>query len=330
MLLSAPSKTETLTFESARALSVLYADDPALLQELEAAFSIKTTSRDAWLKVEGSDSSIASTKELFRILTIAFQKGVKIKQHEFRFALKAIKEGASPDLENLWNLRFQFSPRKAAVIPKTFTQRAYINQIQTHALTFGIGPAGTGKTFLAVAMALSALKKEEVNRIVLTRPAVEAGESLGYLPGDLEEKILPYLRPLYDALQDLIETEELERYLQKGVIEIAPLAYMRGRTLANSFVILDEGQNTTTEQMFMFLTRLGQNSRCVVTGDPSQTDLPRHRQSGLVEAAQALHKIDGIAFQKFEECDIVRHELVSKIVRAYKKHRGESSNLTGN
>ncbi|NJK91345.1 MAG: PhoH family protein [Blastochloris sp.] len=321
--------TETLTFESARALSALYGDTPSLLPELETALGVKITTRDAWLKLEGSEKAIADTRELFRILTLASQKSVKIRQHEFRFALQAVKAGRAPDLESLWNLRLQFSPRKATVIPKTFTQRAYVDLIRQNALTFGIGPAGTGKTFLAVAMALSALKNEEVNRIVLTRPAVEAGESLGYLPGDLEEKILPYLRPLYDALQDLIETEELERHLERGVVEIAPLAYMRGRTLANSFVILDEGQNTTTEQMFMFLTRLGQNSRCVVTGDPTQTDLPPHRKSGLVEAVQALHHVEGIGFQKFEDVDIVRHELVTKIVQAYKKHRGEKQTSIG-
>jgi len=318
-----------MTFESARALSTLYGSDPALLQEMESALGLKVTSRDAWLKLEGTGDAIALAKELFRVLNIASQKGLKIRHHEFRFALQAVKEGDSASLENLWNLRLQFSPRKAVIVPKTFTQRAYVDMIQNHALTFGIGPAGTGKTFLAVAMALSSLKKEEVSRIVLTRPAVEAGESLGYLPGDLEEKILPYLRPLYDALQDLIEKEEVERYIERGIIEIAPLAYMRGRTLANSFVILDEGQNTTTEQMFMFLTRLGQNSRCVVTGDPTQTDLPHHRKSGLVEAVQALSLVPGIGFLKFDEADIVRHELVSKIVHAYKKHRGEKQTSIG-
>jgi phosphate starvation-inducible protein PhoH and related proteins len=321
--LSPQPESETLTFESARALSNLYGSDPALLQELEDTLQLKVTSRDAWLKVEGKSQAISSVRELFRVLSLASQKGLKIRQHEFRLALQSAKEGHTQELESLWDLKIQFSPRKAVVMPKTFTQRSYLELIQTHALTFGIGPAGTGKTFLAVAMALSALKKEEVNRIVLTRPAVEAGESLGYLPGDLEEKILPYLRPLYDALQDLIEKEEIERYLEKGVIEIAPLAYMRGRTLAHSFVILDEGQNTTTEQMFMFLTRLGQNSRCIVTGDPTQTDLPHHRKSGLVEAMQALQEVPGIGWQKFSESDIVRHELVSKIVYAYKKHRGE-------
>jgi phosphate starvation-inducible protein PhoH and related proteins len=327
--LNARPEVETLTFESARALSNLYGSEPSLLQEMEKALSLKVISRDAWVKLEGDSSAITQAKDLFRILNLASQKGLKIRQHEFRFALQAIKDGKSPALETLWDCRLQFSPRKAMVVPKTFTQSSYVDMIKSHALTFGIGPAGTGKTFLAVAMALSSLKNEEVTRIVLTRPAVEAGESLGYLPGDLEEKILPYLRPLYDALQDLIEKEEIERYIERGVIEIAPLAYMRGRTLANSFVILDEGQNTTTEQMFMFLTRLGQNSRCVVTGDPTQTDLPHHRKSGLVEAIQALGQINGIGFQKFDETDIVRHELVSKIVNAYKKHRGEKQTSIG-
>jgi phosphate starvation-inducible PhoH-like protein len=192
-------------------------------------------------------------------------------------------------------------------------------------LIFGVGPAGTGKTFLAMAMAVAALKNEEVTRIVLTRPAVEAGEALGFLPGDLQEKIFPYLRPLYDALNDMLENEEIQRCMDKGIIEIAPLAYMRGRTLSRSFIILDEAQNTTTEQMFMFLTRLGQDSKCVITGDPSQVDLPYNRKSGLIEAMQALHGTEGIHFTKFDEVDVIRHELVQKIIRAYKAHRGEKT-----
>ena len=189
-------------------------------------------------------------------------------------------------------------------------------------ITFGIGPAGTGKTYLAVALAVSALKQEKVSRIILTRPAVEAGEALGFLPGDLQEKILPYLRPLYDALYDMLEVEEIQKYMDRGVIEIAPLAYMRGRTLSQAFVILDEAQNTTTEQMFMFLTRLGQDSKCVVTGDRTQVDLPRNKRSGLIEAVEALSKVEGIAFQFFDETDVVRHRLVQAIVHAYREHRG--------
>jgi phosphate starvation-inducible PhoH-like protein len=194
--------------------------------------------------------------------------------------------------------------------------------MQSRDITFGIGPAGTGKTNLAVALAVSALKQEKVSRIILTRPAVEAGEALGFLPGDLQEKILPYLRPLYDALYDMLELEEIQKYMDRGVIEVAPLAYMRGRTLSQAFVILDEAQNTTTEQMFMFLTRLGHDSKCVVTGDRTQVDLPRNKRSGLIEAVEALNKVEGIAFQFFDETDVVRHRLVQAIVHAYREHRG--------
>jgi phosphate starvation-inducible PhoH-like protein len=197
-----------------------------------------------------------------------------------------------------------------------------VQAINGHDITFGIGPAGTGKTYLAVASAVAALKQEKINRIILTRPAVEAGEALGFLPGDLEEKILPYLRPLYDALNDLLDADELQKLMDRNIIEIAPLAYMRGRTLSNSFVILDEAQNTTAEQMFMFLTRIGMGSRCVVTGDVTQIDLPRNKLSGLVEAVGALRSISGIGMHFFTEKDVVRHPLVQAIILAYKDHRG--------
>jgi len=228
-------------------------------------------------------------------------------------------------LPDLHAARIQISAKKPPIIPKSLQQKRYVEAVKTNDLIFGVGPAGTGKTFLAMAMAVAALKNEEVNRIVLTRPAVEAGEALGFLPGDLQEKIFPYLRPLYDALNDMLENEEIQRHMDKGIIEIAPLAYMRGRTLSRSFIILDEAQNTTTEQMFMFLTRLGEGSKCVITGDPSQVDLPHNRKSGLIEAMQALHGTEGIFFTKFDEVDVIRHELVQKIIRAYKAHRGEKT-----
>ena len=237
--------------------------------------------------------------------------------------MDSVSSGGVVKLPDLQTARIQISAKKPAIVPKTLQQKKYVESIKTHDLIFGVGPAGTGKTFLAMAMAVAALKNEEVTRIVLTRPAVEAGEALGFLPGDLQEKIFPYLRPLYDALNDMLETEEIQRYMDKGIIEIAPLAYMRGRTLSRSFIILDEAQNTTTEQMFMFLTRLGQDSKCVVTGDPSQVDLPHSRKSGLTEAVQALHGAEGIAFTRFDEGDVIRHELVQRIIRAYKSHRGE-------
>jgi len=222
----------------------------------------------------------------------------------------------------LLEFRIHCSSRKPPVVPKTEGQKAYLGSIQSHDITFGLGPAGTGKTYLAVAMAVSALKQEKISRIILTRPAVEAGEALGFLPGDLQEKILPYLRPLYDALHDMLEVEEIQKYMDRGVIEIAPLAYMRGRTLSQAYVILDEAQNTTTEQMFMFLTRLGQDSKCIVTGDGTQIDLPRNKRSGLVEAVEVLRDVSGIGMHFFQEVDVVRHPLVQSIIHAYREHRG--------
>lgn len=315
-------QSETLTFENARALSNLYAGEEKLLREVEKAFDVTLTSRDAWVKVDGEPAGVSKTQDLFQQLHLANQKGVKIRKHEFRYALDAIQTGKKVQLENLWDSKIQTSPKKPCIVPKTFQQKAYLDAIRGNDLVFGIGPAGTGKTYLAMAMAVAALKNEEVSRIILTRPAVEAGEALGFLPGDLQEKLLPYLRPLYDALYEMLEVEDIQRYTDKGIIEIAPLAYMRGRTLKNAFIILDEGQNATTEQMFMFLTRIGPDSKCVVNGDPTQVDLPHNRKSGLVEAVQALADIPGISFNRFNPVDIIRHELVGHIVEAYKQHRG--------
>jgi len=241
-----------------------------------------------------------------------------------------VKEDDQSGLNGLVDTKIFCSPRRPPVMAKTNGQRAYIESIKAHDMTFGIGPAGTGKTYLAMAMAISALKKEEVHRIILTRPAVEAGEALGFLPGDLQDKILPYLRPLYDALHDMLDMEEVQKYIDRGVIEIAPLAYMRGRTLNRAFVVLDEAQNTTTEQMFMFLTRLGADSKCVITGDQTQIDLPANKRSGLIEALHALKEVSGIAFCQFEESDVIRHELVQSIIRAYKEYRGNGKTETKN
>ena len=313
---------QTLTFENAHALSELYAADETLLRETESILGVKLTARDAQLKIDGANGSVASAQELFRQLHLAHQHGLRIRRHEFLYALKAVQRGDGKQLESIWSTRIQVSGKKPVIIPKTFLQKAYVDEIRRHDLVFGLGPAGTGKTYLAMAMAVSYLKTDKINRIILTRPAVEAGEALGFLPGDLQEKIFPYLRPLYDALYDMLDVEEIQKMMDKGILEIAPLAYMRGRTLTGAFVILDEGQNATTEQMFMFLTRLGPDSKCIVTGDPTQVDLPHHRKSGLVEAVQALTPVDGIGFVRFEDTDVIRHELVGKIVRAYKEHRG--------
>jgi phosphate starvation-inducible PhoH-like protein len=232
-----------------------------------------------------------------------------------------VSEARDDNLSDVVSTKIVTSPRKPPIVARSSGQRNYVDAIQKHDVVFGIGPAGTGKTYLAVAMAVAALKKEQVARIILTRPAVEAGEALGFLPGDLQEKITPYLRPLYDALRDMLETEELERALARQTIEVAPLAYMRGRTLSNAFVILDEAQNTTTEQMFMLLTRIGPNSKCVVTGDVTQIDLPPNTRSGVLEALQALKNVPGIATVYFTERDVVRHELVRAIINAYQQHR---------
>jgi phosphate starvation-inducible PhoH-like protein len=312
--------TLTLEFENGRIASSLYGGDEKLLHELEGRLGVRVTSRDGWLRIEGSGDGVGKAKRVFEQLDAARRRGVAIKRHEFRYALQAAEEGG--DLGQLFEQRIQCSNKKPPIVPKTAGQNNYLRAIHEHDITFGIGPAGTGKTYLAVAMAVAALKQEKISRIVLTRPAVEAGEALGFLPGDLQEKILPYLRPLYDALHDMIDVEEIQKLMDRGVIEIAPLAYMRGRTLGGSFVILDEAQNTTTEQMFMFLTRLGPGSKCVVTGDRTQIDLPRNKRSGLIEAAEALRDVQGISFQVFDERDVVRHPLVQAIITAYRDHRG--------
>ena len=316
-------ETLTLEFENARIAQSLYAGDPKLLKDLEARLGVRATARDGWIRFEGEKPAIDRARSVFDQLQTASKQGVSIQRQEFLQALDSVSPNASAEpLSSLIETKIHCSPRKPPVVPRTAGQKAYLQSIQSHDITFGVGPAGTGKTYLAVACAVAALKQEKIKRIVLTRPAVEAGEALGFLPGALEEKILPYLRPLYDALHDLLEAEELQKLMDRNVIEIAPLAYMRGRTLGNSFVILDEAQNTTAEQMLMFLTRLGIGSKCVVTGDVTQIDLPRNKLSGLVEAVSALRDVQGIGMHFFTEKDVVRHPLVQSIVLAYKDHRG--------
>jgi len=265
--------------------------------------------------LEGDPNRLDKAQQVFEQLEKARQQGVDIHKHEFNYALKAVSEDHDANLGDIVSTKITTSLRKPPIVARSANQRAYVEAIQRHDVVFGIGPAGTGKTYLAVAMAVAALKKEQVARIILTRPAVEAGEALGFLPGDLEQKITPYLRPLYDALRDMLESEEMERAIARQTIEVAPLAYMRGRTLNNAFVILDEAQNSTTEQMFMLLTRIGLNSKCVVTGDVTQIDLPANKRSGVVEALQALKTVPGT------ERDVVRHELVRAIIGAYQQHR---------
>src|SRR6185436_18105377 len=319
------TETRTLEFENARALQSLYANDIKLLKNLEDSLGVRVTTREGWVKMEGEPEKLDRAQRVFDQLEEARKRGVDIQKHEFNYALNSVNEERSDNLSDAISARIVTSSRKAPVIARTVGQKNYVEAIQKHDVVFGIGPAGTGKTYLAVAMAVAALKKEQVARIILTRPAVEAGEALGFLPGDLEQKITPYLRPLYDALRDMLDPEEMERAMARQTIEVAPLAYMRGRTLNNAFVILDEAQNTTTEQMFMLLTRIGLNSKCVVTGDVTQIDLPANKRSGVVEALQALKNVPGIATVYFTARDVARHELARAIIGAYQAHPGPAS-----
>ncbi len=313
--------TSTLHYDNARIAQQLFNNNPKNLQMLEARLGVKATSRDGWIKLDGDEAGVATATGLFQSLEDAVKTGVAVRNRDFAYALNTVASDGAEALNGLYSLTLQTSTRKPSVNPKTLGQKRYLEAIQDHDITFGIGPAGTGKTFLAMTMAVIALKEEKVSRIVLTRPAVEAGEALGFLPGDLYEKLAPYLRPLHDALQDLLPMEEVQKQMERGIVEIAPLAYMRGRTLNNAFIILDEAQNSTAEQMLMFLTRLGFNSKAVITGDPTQIDLPPSKTSGIIEAKQALAKVDGIALCELDKRDVVRHPLVQRIVQAYDDHR---------
>jgi phosphate starvation-inducible PhoH-like protein len=311
----------TLHFDNARIAQQLFNNNPKNLQMLEVRMSVKATNRDGWIKLDGDEADVARATGLFQSLETALKAGVAIRNRDFSYALNTVLSDGPEALDGLYSIMLQTSARKPVVHPKTLGQKRYVEAIQKHDVTFGTGPAGTGKTFLAMAMGIMSLKEEKVSRIILTRPAVEAGEALGFLPGDLQEKLDPYLRPLHDALQDLLPMEEVQKHMERGTIEIAPLAYMRGRTLNNAFIILDEAQNSTAEQMLMFLTRLGFNSKVVITGDPTQIDLPPSKTSGLIEGPAALAKVEGIAHCKFEKRDVVRHPLVARIVQAYEDHR---------
>ena len=311
----------TLHFDNARIAQQLFNNNPRNLQMLEVRMSVKATNRDGWIKLDGDEADVARATGLFQSLEGALKAGVAIRNRDFSYALNTVLNDGPDALDGLYSITLQTSARKPVVHPKTIGQKRYIEAIQNHDVTFGAGPAGTGKTFLAMTLAVISLKEEKVSRIILTRPAVEAGEALGFLPGDLQEKLDPYLRPLHDALQDLLPMEEVQKHMERGTVEIAPLAYMRGRTLNNAFIILDEAQNSTAEQMLMFLTRLGFNSKVVITGDPTQIDLPPSKTSGLIEGPAALAKVEGIAHCKFEKRDVVRHPLVARIVQAYEDHR---------
>ena len=312
---------QTLELESPQAAAAVYNNDPRLLQQAEERLNVRVTQRENWFSIEGEANDVNRAKAFLMELDNARNTGIQIRDREFIYVLGAVEKGESPNLHGLSAAKIEVSSKKPHINPKTQSQKVYIEAMRTNDITFGLGPAGTGKTYLAVAMAISNLKERRVSRIILTRPAVEAGEALGFLPGDLKEKILPYLRPLYDALRDMLEPGDIERWTERGILEVAPLAYMRGRTLTNSFMILDEAQNTTREQMFMFLTRLGEGSKCVVTGDLTQIDLPPAKKSGIVEAVRILEHVPGVAFHRFAENDALRHPMVQQIVKAYQDYR---------
>src|SRR5881398_54528 len=273
------------------------------------------------LTIDGENEHVQLVERLVEDYAQLRTEGVRFSNGDLKSIIRIISEDTSQSLRGVVSSSKSLQAGKRNVAPKTLNQKLYLEAIERHDMVFGIGPAGTGKTYLAVSMAVKALLDKKVNRIVLTRPAVEAGERLGFLPGTLQEKIDPYLKPLYDALYDMLDPEKVDRYLEKSVIEIAPIAFMRGRTLNDSFVILDEAQNTTSEQMKMFVTRLGFNAKAVITGDVTQIDLPSARRSGLLEAADVLKKVEGLTFVYFDEGDVVRHHLVQRIIRAYDEHK---------
>ncbi len=316
---------ETMEFPNGRQLHSLMANDIRLLREAEDKLGVRLVARDGALRITGEVQAVTRARAFFLALDAARQAGVDISGHTFGFALSGVDNGGIEEIPRLRECAIDVSPRRPPILARTLGQLRYLRALSSFDLVFGIGPAGTGKTYLAMAAAVAALKSGTVSRLILTRPAVEAGEALGFLPGSLQDKIFPYLRPLYDALHEMIGPEEIARQMERGVVEIAPLAYMRGRTLANSFIVLDEAQNTTTEQMFMFLTRLGEGSRCAVTGDTTQIDLPQHKSSGLIEARRALAGVQGIAFCELTGDDVVRHPLVKAIIAAYKQHRSPAS-----
>ncbi len=315
---------------SDRSLQLLFGPLDENIRFLENLFGVQIQTRDSSLIIDGEEEDVAALEKILVDFSSLVDKGHSITNGDLKSAFKQIAADAALTLHDFFPKMQLLTTGKRQVTPKSLNQRRYIEAIRNNDIVFGIGPGGTGKTFLAVAMALTHLFEKSVSRIVLTRPAVEAGERLGFLPGDIEEKINPYLRPLYDALYFLLDNEKIQRYMEEGTIEIAPLAFMRGRTLNDAFIILDEAQNTTSEQMKMFLTRIGMRSKAVITGDVTQIDLPFGRGSGLVEAKNILGDIEGLAFCFFNENDVVRHHLVRLIIKAYQQHEQNETHSDGN
>ncbi len=293
-------------------------DEVKSLRTLEKLFGVRLAARDNWVQIEGKPEAVERTEAFLGELSGFYRiRRKQLETRDFEFLCRSFRDRREGDLRELLKERIDVSPKKREVLPRSRRQLDYVRAIRDRDVVFGIGPAGTGKTYLAMAMAVSEFLKGNVSRIILTRPARESGENLGFLPGSLEEKIMPYLRPLYDALYDMMGIDEVSGLLERGVIEVAPLAFMRGRTLNNAFIILDEAQNTTAEQMLMFLTRMGFNSRCVITGDPSQSDLTGRERSGLLHAIETLRSVEEIGFIFFDTRDVVRHALLEKIILAY-------------
>ncbi len=310
----------TIHFNNAcEAREIGLAIDP-LVGRIERDLGLEIVVRDLTVSIQGQEDAAARAAGFIEDLRNA-RNHTRLDTQAVSYAYQAFERGETSLFDKLGSIRIDVGPRKPSVFPKTLGQQIYLDAILKNTITFGIGPAGTGKTYLAMATAVSALLKDEISRIILTRPAIEAGENLGFLPGDFQQKVAPYLRPLYDALYDMLPAETIESYIERGVIEVAPLAYMRGRTLNHAFVILDEAQNTTPQQMLMFLTRLGFDSKCAITGDLTQIDLPSRSLSGLAEARSILGSIPGLEIIELTERDVVRHPLVQKVIAAYRDKR---------
>ena len=314
-------------FENGMTLHEVFANHTQRnLKLTETLLDVSLVARDFWIKISGEKDKISRAKEFFQELANVCQMRKRnLDQNDFEQVLRAFRDDSTSELKQLFSEKIKVGPKKRDIVPRSRAQLNYLRSIRQNDIAFGIGPAGTGKTYLAMAMAVSELLQGNYARIILTRPAKEAGENLGFLPGSLEEKIMPYLRPLYDALYDMVDFDEAAGLIERNVIEVAPLAFMRGRTLNNAFIILDEAQNTTPEQMLMFLTRLGFDSQCVITGDPLQTDLPNKQSSGLVHAGKILKNLSEICSSNFSTRDVVRHMLVEKIINAY--HQGKQKSV---
>jgi len=316
-------KTMDIKLNGTEEAIALFGVQDAHLKALESELNVQVTSRGESIHITGAEANLVKAEAVIHALLQLIQKGIKIGSREIIYAIGLYDKGMLEYFASMFDEELIKNTKNISIRVKTIGQQQYIQGIRNNDMVFGIGPAGTGKTYLAVVMAVTALKANQVKKIILTRPAVEAGESLGFLPGDLKEKVDPYLRPLYDALHDILGAEYTDKLIERGVIEIAPLAYMRGRTLNDAFVILDEAQNTTTAQMKMFLTRLGFGSKMIVTGDKTQIDLPRGARSGLMEAESILQNVRGIHFAYLDESDVVRHPLVARIISAYEKQQME-------